>query len=227
VVYWLTKLAAAFVFNAFMDLRVEEVEHVPLTGPVIVICNHPSAIDIFLLIHALPCRTHSYIKEGFFRGVIGNWYFRQLGGRPVRSGADNRMAKDHALWALKSGCLFLIAPEGEVSRGSSMHPFRGGFLKLAVTEHVSVVPMVIVGSEHAIRDPWNPTRLADFLLRRAEIRVVFPPPLRLKNPALDRAVFATQLSYVEQLVAARARELRIRESIQWREPADHRAAAMR
>jgi 1-acyl-sn-glycerol-3-phosphate acyltransferase len=157
VVYWLTKLAAAFVFRVFMDLRVEDVEHVPRTGPVIVICNHPSAIDIFLLIHALPRRMYSYIKAGLFRGVIGNWYFRQLGGRPVVSGADNRMAKEHALWALQSGRLFLIAPQGEVSRGKSMCPFRGGFLKLAVTEHVPVVPMVIVGSEHAIRNPWNPT----------------------------------------------------------------------
>ncbi len=221
VVYWLTKLAAAFVFKRFMDIRVDGVEHVPRTGPAIVIGNHPSAIDVFIGIHALPRRTYSYVKATTFSSMIWDWYFRQLGARPVLSGADNRKAKDDAGRALRSGHLFLVLPEGEVSRGTCVHPFRGGFLKLAVTEHVPVVPMVTVGSEHAIRDPWNPTRFTGFFLRHAKIRVEFLPPLHLENPTLDRALFAMQLSYVEHLVADRAQQLRLREGIQVREPTGH------
>jgi 1-acyl-sn-glycerol-3-phosphate acyltransferase len=137
----------------------------------------------------------------------------------VLSGANNREARDHGRWALRAGHLFAILPEGDVSRGAHLHPFHGGFLKLAITEHVPVVPMITVGSEHAIRNCWNPTRFADFAPRRAKLRICFLPPLCLENPSLDAAIFAQQLDDVQNAIATHVDDMRRVHGISSRDPA--------
>jgi 1-acyl-sn-glycerol-3-phosphate acyltransferase len=218
MVYWLTRVLTRLVFNLLMDVRLEGVEHVPRTGAAIVIGNHPSAIDGHVLIYALPRRAYSYVLATTFQRPVWGWYWRQIGGRPVFSGGDNREAREHGEWALRSGHLLAILPEGDVSSGGRLHPFHGGFLKLAVTHNVPIVPLITVGSDHAIRNAWSPTSLKDFALRRAKIRLRFLPPLWFSNPTLDRAIFAEQLACVERLIAEQVDEIRRSEGLHWREP---------
>ena len=218
MIYWLTKLLTGILFKGLLDVGVEGVEHLPHAGPAIVIGNHACAIDQFVLIYALGRRASWYIMAAHFKRRFWGWYFRQLGGRPVESGADNREAKDYGRRALRAGQVMAIFPEGKVSCGCYLHPFRGGFLKLAVTERVPVVPAIIVGSEHAIRNPWNPERVTDFAPSRVKIRVRFLAPLWLENPTLDRALFAAQLANVERLMATEADELRRQLGLPCRDP---------
>ena len=223
--YWLVKHIAQLVFRLFMDVRIEGLEHVPKTGGAVVIGNHPSALDTHLLMYALRRRWYAYVKASTFERPFLAWYWRQLGGTSVQIGGDNSAAKQHGQWVLRSGHLLVVMPEGDISPPYRLRPFRGGFLKLAVTEHVPVVPMITVGSEWGIRDHVNPTRLRDFILRRAKIRIAFLPPLRLENPTLDRALFDRQLAEVEALVTQHVVDLRRREDIPCRVLARYHTSA--
>ena len=133
MIYWLVRHIAELVFHVLMDVCIEGIEHVPRTGGAIVIRNHPSALDTHLLMHTLRRRWYAYVKASPFERPFWAWYWRQLGGISVQIGGDYASAKKRGLLVLRAGHLLVIMPEGDISPPGQLRPFRGGFLKLAIT----------------------------------------------------------------------------------------------
>jgi 1-acyl-sn-glycerol-3-phosphate acyltransferase len=77
---------------------------------------------------------------------------RTAGFVPVERSQRDRavVAVDRAVEHLKAGESFLLAPEGTRSRTDQMLPFKKGGFVMAIKAQVPVVPIAILGSDHAM-----------------------------------------------------------------------------
>src|SRR6185437_2424299 len=97
-------------------LRVNGVENVPATGPVIPVSNHLNWTDIPMIGLRLKRLTHFMAKAELFQKPPIKWLVIGLGAFPVRRGEADRQAIKQADEVLKAGQVLVIFPEGTRSR---------------------------------------------------------------------------------------------------------------
>jgi 1-acyl-sn-glycerol-3-phosphate acyltransferase len=116
-VHDLARLIAKFLYRPAYRVRVHGLEHVPRTGPVVLIANHSSLIEPQLIFGLLPRRSVFLVKEEMFRGPAGFW-LRQLGQLPVRRGEPDRTPLLDAVRLLRAGGVVGVFPEGTRGAGN-------------------------------------------------------------------------------------------------------------
>ncbi len=164
-VYAAAKAGSFALGRVVWRMRVSGVEHVPLTGPVIVACNHASNLDPPLLGSCAP-RPITYMakKELFAIPVLGP-LITALGAFPVDRSRGDVAAIKAAARVLQTGAALGIFPEGGRNGDGSKAP-QSGVALLASLSGAPVVPAYIDGTVH-------PSRLG-------RISVVFGEPLRFE-----------------------------------------------
>jgi 1-acyl-sn-glycerol-3-phosphate acyltransferase len=161
--------------------RVEGLEHVPATGPVIVASNHLSFADSMVIPIVVPRRVVFLAKEDYFtgtgvKGALVRGWFEGIGMVPVDRD-DTRSALeslDVALEVLGRGEAFGIYPEGARSRDGRLYRGRTGVAHLALTSGAPVVPVGLVGTERL-----QPVGASVPRLVRVTVR--FGPPLDFRG----------------------------------------------
>jgi 1-acyl-sn-glycerol-3-phosphate acyltransferase len=132
-------------------LRVEGVEHVPRTGPFIVVANHCSNLDPPMLGwatgHQVGRVVHFMAKIEMRRWPLIGWLATQSGVFFVRRGEGDRAAQRFSLEALADGRPIAIFPEGTRSRDGRMREFKDGAAFLAMRSGAPVLPVGIAGSQ--------------------------------------------------------------------------------
>ena len=143
-----------FLYASWWRVETRQLEHVPATGPVIIVANHGGALfwDALVLRLAL-LREHPARRE--LRPLLDD---RAL-GTPVFGRAAVRLGAvaatpEHALELLGGGAAVAVFPEGSRNAGRPwperyrVDRFgRGGFARIALRTGAPVVPCAIVGSE--------------------------------------------------------------------------------
>jgi len=141
------------VARAVWRPTIEGVEHVPLSGPVLIASNHLSFIDSVVIPVVAPRKVVFLAKSEYFTGsgikgrLVKAW-FEGLGMVPVDRD-DTRAALDSldlALEVLQAGEAFGIYPEGTRSRDGRLYRGRTGVAQLALTAGVPVVPVGLIGT---------------------------------------------------------------------------------
>jgi 1-acyl-sn-glycerol-3-phosphate acyltransferase len=141
------RLLARLVFPLLFRLRVNGVENVPKTGPVILVSNHLNWTDIPLVGYRVMRRTHFMAKVELFQKAPLKWLIIGLGAFPVRRGEADRQAIKQAEEVLKAGQVLVIFPEGTRSKSHAMKEGLPGAALIAVRSGAPVVPVAISGSE--------------------------------------------------------------------------------
>ncbi|MQA35791.1 lysophospholipid acyltransferase family protein [Modestobacter roseus] len=145
-------LARPLVLGMFRP-RVEGIEHLPATGPVILAGNHPSTLDQFFPPLLTRRRVTYLAKNEFFTrpGLSGRalrWLMESIGMVPLDRGGAN--AADAALrrggQVLGEGGLLGIYPEGTRSPDGRLHRGKTGVARLALATGAPVVPVAVIGS---------------------------------------------------------------------------------
>jgi 1-acyl-sn-glycerol-3-phosphate acyltransferase len=133
---------------------VRGLEHVPLTGGVILASNHLSFADSVVIPCVAPRKVVFLAKSDYFtgtglRGALRRAWFEGLGMLPVdRDDTKSALASlDTALAVLGRGEAFGIYPEGTRSRDGRLYRGRTGVAHLALTAGVPVVPVGLRGTE--------------------------------------------------------------------------------
>jgi glycerol-3-phosphate O-acyltransferase/dihydroxyacetone phosphate acyltransferase len=114
-------------------------EHVPRTGPLILLLNHPnSLIDPLLLLGLAPRRVVFLAKEPLFRLPVIGMITRAMGSIPVyrrMDGADtsqNRKTFEQVWQELARGGAIGLFPEGTSHSDPMMRPFKTGAARMAL-----------------------------------------------------------------------------------------------
>jgi 1-acyl-sn-glycerol-3-phosphate acyltransferase len=134
-------------------VRVEGLDHVPTSGPLIVVANHMSNADPPLLwgwlVPALG-RVPTYLaKAVLFRGVAGA-VLRSFGATPVAAGGSDMAAYRVAKAALDAGGVVAMMPEGTRSLDGRLQAPRPGASLLATRTGATVLPVGISGTDRLL-----------------------------------------------------------------------------
>ena len=128
----------------------------PLEDSVLILSNHISAIDPFLIATQAytlfsPVRWHAPAKAELFdypvvRNILTSW-----GAFPVRRGERDFEAMSRMAGLLKDGVM-IIFPEGRRSRDGKLLPGRPGVGKIIWDGRpAKIIPVVVEGTQNVLR----------------------------------------------------------------------------
>lgn len=153
-------------------LAVRGLEHLP-SGPCVLVANHSSFLDAYVLIAAIPRHFHYVAK----RELLDNrWLARPLTRMgtlfverfDVQRGADEARKVAEAARAGHSLGFF---PEGTFARMPGLLSFRMGAFVAAAQAGTPVIPVILRGTRSMLRaGSWFP--------RRGRLEVIVEPPLQ-------------------------------------------------
>jgi 1-acyl-sn-glycerol-3-phosphate acyltransferase len=153
----------------------------PPDQPLVVVFNHTSAIDAFLVAdtvwRGLGHWVQPLIKAELFDVIGLGFLARRTGAIPVtRAEVTGREAAyGAAVQRLRAGGTLLLAPEGTVTHDGSLLPFRIGAARLALDAGVAVLVVTHFGAQRG----FSP------VARRPERDVVVTMTFDLLSPSPD------------------------------------------
>ena len=157
-------------------------EHVPLSGPLVVASNHGSHLDPPLLGHALGRPVAFMAKSELFEIPLLGRVIRACGAYPVRRGASDREAIRTATAKLEEGWATGVFLDGtRQANGRVNNPLPGAAL-LAARSGAPLLPVAIVNSHRALGSGRLWPRLVQLQLR---VGAPIPPPKSRRRPDLD------------------------------------------
>jgi 1-acyl-sn-glycerol-3-phosphate acyltransferase len=149
--YWLVKAVLTPILRFFYRVRVEGMEHLPSTGPVILASNHVSFSDSIFLPMVLKRRVTFVAKAEYFDDPKTAWFFRAVGQIPIRreggSASENALAAARAV--LEAGGVFAIYPEGTRSPDGRLYRGHTGVARLALACRAPIIPVAMIGTKEA------------------------------------------------------------------------------
>jgi 1-acyl-sn-glycerol-3-phosphate acyltransferase len=184
------------LLDGYYRLRVEGADRIPGHGPVILVSNHDSFVDIPLLAVVTSRPVWFMAREELFRSAFGRWFFHALGGFPVRRDLNDLASIRAGLAVLRWGRMLGMYPEG--TRSTQLLPFLAGSAWMALVTGAPLVPVRMLGT----RESMPPGSLWP---RPSEVHVLFGEtilPGRERNP---RTRLARAREITEELRAVVAR----------------------
>ena len=139
-VRWLFRV----IFKIFVPTKVYGAAHVPTEGPVVVVSNHESMLDMFLIGYRVPRYIKWMAKEEIFRNKLLAKLFMSLGAYPVKRGSRDVGAARTTKELLDRGEIIGIFPQGTRSKGKKL-PAKPGFVRFAVDGDAMIQPVAIWG----------------------------------------------------------------------------------
>jgi 1-acyl-sn-glycerol-3-phosphate acyltransferase len=194
--YWLLKyILLGPLLHLIGRPKVEGLEHVPSSGPVILASNHLAVMDSFFLPLVVRRRITFLAKSEYFtgsglKGWFSRWFFTAAGQVPIdRSNADTAQAAlDTAERVLDQGKLLGMYPEGTRSPDGRLYKGKTGLARLALQTGVPVIPVAMIGT-NAVNPPGTT------VLRFGRVTVRFGKPMDFSrfeglagNRFIERAV---------------------------------------
>ena len=180
------------------------------TRPSIYVANHVTAMDVPLVLYALPHRVRTHMAVAMSAELLAAWRRRRdatgVGAGPLRwlapmqaflvtallnvfplpAGAGLRRSFAHAGEALDRGYNVLVFPEGRRTLNGELQPFQTGISLLAQESHTQVVPIALVGL-------WEAAQRKGFArLRPPGLEVHIGNPLQ-QQPNESHAEFSERL----------------------------------
>jgi 1-acyl-sn-glycerol-3-phosphate acyltransferase len=131
--------------------RVSGREHVPTSGPLVIVANHLSWYDPLLLGVVLPRRVWFYTKVEVFSWPVAGWLCKRTGQIPVHRGAGDRTAFEQALTYLREDKAIVFFPEGTVERQEQMMKAYTGIALLALRSGTTLLPVALSGTRRILR----------------------------------------------------------------------------
>jgi 1-acyl-sn-glycerol-3-phosphate acyltransferase len=143
---WLVRPFWWLVMSPRYRVRVWGIDHVPGTGPALLVANHVTWIDGFLLVATCPRRARFLVNANYINLPLIRHLAWRAGMIPVPASGPRaqRAAITAARSALDRGEAVAIFPEGQLSRNGLPGSFRRGLEAiLANRREVPVIPVYL------------------------------------------------------------------------------------
>ena len=176
LIFAITNLAMGFYRRMGIKVSIEHADRIPNAGGAIIVANHRSMIDGPLIYSIMNRMIYSLIKEEYFKNRFMNWYLRGGGGIPISNGRSHQFSAREAYRHLRKGQMLLIFPEGRINYDHGVLPFNEGFVKLAMTSLVPIIPITIFGTEQALpQAQWR------WIPKSTHVHITVGDPIHLSN----------------------------------------------
>lgn len=159
-------------------IRLDGVERIPSTGPVILAPNHRSFMDSIFLCAAAARPVFFVAKAEYFDHRLTRWIFTGTGQIPLRRGSPGAVlqAMADAERVLGRGGILGIYPEGTRSRDGLLHRGSLGPARLALATGAPIVPVGLIGTEAVQEVGRRAPRIG------LEVTIRFGPPFFVSRP---------------------------------------------
>jgi 1-acyl-sn-glycerol-3-phosphate acyltransferase len=142
---YLLRFVAFVVSRIIYRFRVRGDEHIPVSGPAVLISNHVSFMDAVLIMAASPRPIRFIMDHRIFATPVLGSVFRLAKAIPIAPRSEDPHTYEAAFatarQVLDEGDLLGIFPEGSITRDGELQPFKGGVLKILQANPVPVVPI--------------------------------------------------------------------------------------
>ena len=141
--------ARALLWAAKVKVEMQGLENLYVDRPQIIVSNHQSWFDVFVLAAHLPVRYRFVAKQELAKIPVFGSAWRSCGHVSVDRGNKEAAveALDQAWREVREESLTMILfAEGTRSRDGRLQPFKKGAFVLAVQGQVPIVPIAVVGT---------------------------------------------------------------------------------
>lgn len=128
-------------------VRVVGQHHVPASGGVLLVSNHVTFIDGFLIGSSLSRLVRYMIFKPYFELPVANWVCRTIEAIPMSESGPREVVASlrRAREKLAQGEVVCIFAEGFITRNGEMLPFKRGMEKIVHGLDVPIVPVHLDG----------------------------------------------------------------------------------
>ena len=184
--YFFARFVCGAYLRVFLRLEIEGREHVPLSGALIVACNHRSYVDPIALGVALPRPIAYMAKVELFRIPLLGPIIAALGAYPVDRGKGDVAAIRSSVRQLREGAAIGIFPEGTRNLGGEGRGHTGVAL-LASLSGAPVLPAFVRGGDRA--------------KRLGKVQVAFAEPLQFSREPNGKASREDLANWTDEIMA--------------------------
>jgi len=148
-----TRLADLLVMFAFrlvvrplFRVRILGGEHIPSRGPALLVSNHLTYLDAFLIGASVRPVVRFLVWKPYYDHKLLNWGLRIGRAIPVWTGHHSAsQAIERARGALEAGDVLCIFAEGSISRTGELLPFKRGLEAIVRGVDVPIIPVHLGG----------------------------------------------------------------------------------
>jgi 1-acyl-sn-glycerol-3-phosphate acyltransferase len=191
--------------------RIEGVDHLPRSGPFIVVANHCSNLDPLMMGWATGNQigrvVHFMAKIEMRHWPVIGWLATQAGVYFVRRGERDRAAQRFSLETLGDGRPIAIFPEGTRSKDGRLNSGKPGAALIAMRSGAPIVPAGISGTHRIFPGRSHFPRPTRVLIRFGETFTLdHVPSGRLDREALEAGTERI-MAAIERLLPPEQRRL--------------------
>lgn len=195
--YW----TCFFGFTFGYSLRVQGRRHIPKRGPVLLVSNHQSFLDPFLVDLASPRYVTSLARDSLFRNPILGGLISSLGAIPIHREVGKEGLQT-TLDALGRQETVVVFAEGERTHDGSVSPLKAGIALLIKRVQAPIVPLGIAGSYEAWSRHDKVPKLAPLFLAPSKGSLAVSIGKSINSSTLAAMPRTEMLAYLRDKVAA-------------------------
>jgi len=195
LLYIIIKSFSLIIFKLIFRLKIIGSENIPKTGPFVIVANHSSLLDAFVLVSFVrPKITFMSAAYLFKIPLVGN-VLRGVGAIPVQGkGSDIKLIKK-AMKVLQAGGVLGIFPEGRITNEKDDFSAKAGAAYLAIKADVPIIPMAIKGSNKVL-----PLGAKFPKLKKIEVKIGKPISCSKKIKLNKKILEDTVNSYMKEIL---------------------------
>jgi acyl-[acyl-carrier-protein]-phospholipid O-acyltransferase/long-chain-fatty-acid--[acyl-carrier-protein] ligase len=124
-------------------IRIVGQASVPGRGPALLVCNHLSHIDGFLVGACVQRFVRFMVYRPYYEKPVLRWFLSRMHAIPIAAGRDAVASLERARKELEAGHVVCIFAEGEISRTANLLPFKRGLERIAGGLDAPIIPVYI------------------------------------------------------------------------------------
>ena len=141
---FMIRLCLWLLTHTFYRIQVRGAENLPRRGPALLVCNHISYVDPFLIGACTQRFVRFLMYRHFYESAGIHWLAKLMGAIPIAQDDPPRRVVEslrEAQAGLKEGNLVCIFAEGAISRSGNLLRFRRGFERITRGMDVPIIPI--------------------------------------------------------------------------------------
>jgi len=137
------RLVLYLLTHSVFRIRVEGREHVPYRGPALLVANHMSYVDGFLIGASVERFLRFMVWKPFFSVRWMRWLFKLMNAIPAGNASPREAVETirSARSELQAGHCVCIFAEGAITHTGNMLPFKRGLERIVEGMNVPIIPV--------------------------------------------------------------------------------------